>query len=72
MKLTVERIYDGFAVLEKEDYSHIEVEMSVLPSGTKEGSVLLFDGTNYSIDISAEAEIRRRIIGKQRTIFKKR
>ena len=54
MKLTVERISDGIAVL------------------VKEGNVLIFDGTSYSIDPEAEARARERIISKQRSIFKKR
>ncbi|MBE6784977.1 MAG: DUF3006 domain-containing protein [Ruminococcaceae bacterium] len=72
MKLTVERISDGIAVLEKEDMTHLEVSINSLPDGVKEGNVLIFDGTSYSIDPEAEARARERIISKQRSIFKKR
>lgn len=72
MKLIVDRIVEGIAVLEKEDLSHIEVSLEVLPDVTKEGSVLTFDGNRYTIDIDAEAEARSRIISKQRSIFKKK
>lgn len=72
MKLTVDRIEEGFAVLEKEDMSHENVPLTLLPPGTKEGSVLAFDGTAYTLDPDAEAEARARIIAKQRSIFKKK
>ncbi len=72
MKLTVERIYQDIAVLEKEDMSHIEVSTKLLPEGLKEGNVLIFNGFDYLIDTEAEAQARKRIIEKQRSIFKKR
>lgn len=72
MKLTVERIVEGVAVLEKEDLSHIEVKISLLPEGIREGNVLIYDGSAYSLDEEAEKEQRTRIINKQRSAFKKR
>lgn len=72
MKLTVERIIQGIAVLEKEDGAHLEVSLGKLPVGIKEGNVLSFDGTAYCLDAQAEAQARARIINKQRTAFKKR
>ena len=72
MRLIIDRITDGIAVLEKEDMTHIEIEASLLPDGVKEGTVLDFDGINYVVNSEAEAEIRERIIKKQRSIFKKR
>ena len=71
MKLTVDRIVEGIAVLEKEDMSHIEVSVEKLPLGVKEGNILAFDGNNYYIDSDAESTVRDRIINKQRSIFKK-
>ncbi len=72
MRLTVDRIVEGLAVLEKEDMTHIEVPVSALPSGVKEGNILVFDGEIYHIDADAEAVARERIINKQRSIFKKK
>lgn len=72
MKLTVDRITEGIAVLEKEDMSHIEVPVADLPQNVKEGNVLDFDGCVYSIDSRTEDAVRQRIISKQRSIFKKR
>lgn len=72
MKFTVDRIVEGIAVLEREDMSHIEVAVEKLPTGVKEGNVLVFDGVAYHIDIDAETVARERIINKQRSIFKKK
>lgn len=72
MKLTVDRITQGIAVLEKEDMSHIEVSLNLLPCGVKEGSVLFFDGEAYRLDSEAENAARERIINKQRSIFKRK
>ena len=72
MKLTVDRIEEGFAVLEKYDLTHENIPLSLLPYGIKEGSVLSFDGETYALDPDAEAEARARIIRKQRSVFKKR
>lgn len=72
MRLTVDRIVEGIAVLEKDDLSHTEVSVYLLPDGTKEGSVLAFDGNTYTLDADAEAEARARIINKQRSIFRKK
>ena len=72
MKLTVDRIEEGFAVLEKDDLTHENIPLSLLPDGIKEGSVLSFDGETYALDPDAEAEARARIIQKHRSVFKKR
>lgn len=72
MKLTVDRITEGIAVLEKEDMSHIQISLDKLPLGVKEGNILVFDGAAYHIDAEAEASARERIICKQRSIFKKK
>lgn len=69
MKFIVDRITEGFAVLEAADLSHIEIEINKLPDGTKEGTVLLFDGENYTVDADEEALRRQRILEKQRMLF---
>lgn len=69
-KLIVDRIENGIAVLEKEDLSYAEIAVSELPVEIKEGCVILFDGCKYSISPSEEDERRRRIMEKQRKIFK--
>lgn len=72
MRLTVDRITEGIAVLEKEDMTHIEVSVELLPHGIEEGNILNFDGVSYSMDSEAERAARERIISKQRNIFKKK
>ena len=71
MKLIVDRIEEGIAVLEKEDLTHIHINLSELPEGTKEGSVLYFDGTTYVLDFEEEERRRKRILEIQNMIFKK-
>ena len=71
MKLIVDRIEEGIAVLEKEDMTHIHINLSELPAGTKEGSVLTFDGTTYTLDADEEENRRKRILEMQNMIFKK-
>lgn len=71
MKFVVERISEDFAILEKDDLSRIQVDISLLPSGLKEGNVLFYDGKEYHIDAEAEEQIRKRIVQKQRSIFKR-
>lgn len=72
MKLIVDRIADGIAVLEKEDMTHMDVPVAVLPQGVREGNILDFDGRTYCLNSEAESAARERIINKQRIIFKKR
>lgn len=72
MKLTVDRIMEGIAVLEKEDESHVEVPVSELPEGVREGNILCFVDGVYRVDAEAESDARRRIVSKQRSVFKKK
>lgn len=71
MKFIVDRIEEGIAVLEKEDFTHIHINLSELPEGTKEGSVLSFDGTTYVPDSDEEERRRKRILEMQNMLFKK-
>ncbi len=72
MRFTVDRIEEGFAVLERDDLTHIYVKVSLLPSDVKEGSLLEFDGGVYTLLTAIEHERRELIIKKQRNIFKRR
>lgn len=72
MKFIVERINEDFAILEKEDLSHLRVDIECLPENIKEGSILFSEnGSSYEIDTVAELQTRNRIIEKQRGIFKR-
>ena len=67
-KLIVDRIVGDIAVLEKEDRSHIEVPLSEIAIQIKEGSVLLFDGDEYTADEDSEALRRKKIFEMQQKL----
>lgn len=69
MFLSVDRIENGFAVCENEDLSTVLIELSKLPKGTKEGSVLLFENGEYSINRSEEERRRKHILELQDSLF---
>ena len=72
MKLIVDRITENIAVLEKEDLTHVEVEMSALPQGTKEGSVLRYEDGRYLLDPVFEEERRKQVLAKHKLVFTNR
>jgi len=59
--LIVDRFEGGFAVCEQEDGSMVDVDMKLLPKGTKEGDVLRVDNGVYTIDTDATLERTKRI-----------
>ncbi|MCM1363847.1 MAG: DUF3006 domain-containing protein [Faecalibacterium sp.] len=72
MKLIVDRIEANIAVCEKDDLTRVEIPLSLLPSETHEGSVILTDEKgNYTLDISNEEQRRQRILEMQKRLFKK-
>ena len=70
-KLIVDRIVGDIAVLEKEDRSHIEVSLSEIGLDIKEGSVLLFEGSEYTADKESE-DVRRKKLFEMQQKLKKR
>ena len=70
-KLIVDRIVGDIAVLEKEDRSHIEVSLSEIVVDIKEGSILLFDGSEYTADKKSEEARRKRIFEMQERLKRK-
>lgn len=69
MKLSVDRITDNIAVVEKDDMTHFEIDISVLPEGTKEGSILIYKNGIYTLDTDEEARRRSELFNKQRMLF---
>ena len=67
-KLIVDRVTDGFVVLEKEDRTNIQVSVEEIGFQVKEGNVLNFDGEKYSSDISEEVARRKRIFEMQQKL----
>lgn len=59
--LIVDRFEGSFAVCEQEDGSMVDVDMKLLPEGTREGDVLKFDDGIYTVDAAATADRAQRI-----------
>ena len=67
--LSVDRIENDTAVCERDDMSVVELALSSLPQGTKEGSVLKVENGIYSLDESEEKRRRKRIFELQNMLF---
>lgn len=61
MKLIIDRFEGDYAVCEREDKTMMDIERSKLPEGAKEGSVLLVDGNNISLDENETLERSKHI-----------
>ena len=61
MQLIIDRIEEGIAVCEKKDGTMVNIPLSELPAGSREGCVLQFDGTVYVFDAEEEAVLQKRI-----------
>lgn len=69
-RLTIDRIEGDIAICELDDGSMTDIELSSLPEGTREGSVLVsIDGVSYSIDKDAENAARERLFKMQESLF---
>lgn len=61
----VDRIEENIAVLEnKETKETIDVSLSLLPKNLKEGNVLKYENSTYTIDKEEEEKRRNAIISK--------
>jgi len=67
--LSVDRIENSIAVCEKEDMTTVELPLSLLPNGVREGSVLAFENGIYTIDEFEEKKRKERISKLQNSIF---
>jgi hypothetical protein len=59
--VAVDRFEGSFAVCEQEDGSMVDVDMKLLPEGTKEGDVLTFHNGIYAVDAEVTAARAKRI-----------
>lgn len=66
--LTVDRIENGFAVIET-DNGRIEVSRSSLSDGVKEGDVVLFENGVYRKDAEATEKRKQEIIKLQNSLW---
>ncbi|MGN0686606.1 MAG: DUF3006 domain-containing protein [Oscillospiraceae bacterium] len=68
--MTVDRIENGFAVVETDDGRIIDIPLSELPDGIAEGTVLIYSHNSYIIDDKATEEKRARLASRTRSLFK--
>jgi hypothetical protein len=61
MKVIIDRFEGDLAVCEKEDGTFMDIPSQSLPSGAKEGDILLINGDHISVDKSGTQERRNKI-----------
>ena len=71
-KLTVEQIENGIAKCEKEDGTFIEIEVSSLPDGVKNGDMLLYQNGEYSVLKEQTDEQKKKMLELQSRLFNKK
>lgn len=69
MKYIVDRIESDIAVCEDEKLSIVNIPLSVLPKGAKEGSVMLFKDGAYSLSLKDEEERRNKLFNLMEDLF---
>lgn len=72
MKYTVDRIEGSYAVLESEASEFIQVSVSDLPVGIRDGSVLDYNNNIYVIDTDSEMQRRRALYEKQQKLLNRK
>ena len=70
-KLIIDRIEDGVAVIEKEDFTRISVDVSEFDFSVSEGDVLLFDGDKYIKDEAEKINRKRNLLLMQEKLKEK-
>ncbi len=68
--MVVDRIENGYAVIEKKDGTFFELPLSELPFDVHEGCVLVRNCEGYALDLIAEKKLRRNNIRKTHSLFK--
>ena len=73
MKYSVDKIENNIATLESlNDTTKKEVSIEILPKQTKEGSIIIFENNQYTIDNSLEKERRISIQNKFNALKKRK
>ncbi len=68
-RLIVDRIEGGFAVCETAEETMVNIELSLLPYGTKEGSIIIENNGVFALSIEEEAERRESLFNLQESLF---
>ncbi len=61
MKVTIDRFEGNVAVCEKADRTMINIPKDKIPTGAKEGDVLIIEGDNIGIDTAGTTERKKSI-----------
>ena len=65
MKYIVDRIEDNLVILEKYPTKEIiKIDKNILSNNIHEGSIIIYDGDKYYIDIDEELKKRKEILEK--------
>ena len=72
MRYTVDRIEENIAILEDDMLSMLPVPAAFLPEGTKEGSILNFDGEKYVLSNDEETEKRKKLFEIQNKLMNRK
>lgn len=68
-KYSVDRIENGVAAVEDENGNIVNLKISELPQGVKEGDILSFNGEKYDILSDETAQRRKELLNLQRSLF---
>lgn len=71
MKLVIDRFEGNYAICEKEDRKTINIRISELPSGVKEGSVLICNNGQFTIDTKETDKLKAEIDNLMNDIWEK-
>ena len=70
-RLIVDRIEEGFVILDKEDLCHISLSLLSFGFSVNEGDVLLFDGEKYAKDDKERDKRRQKLLSIQQKLKEK-
>ena len=68
-KYSVDRIENDIAVSEDENGNTVNIRLSELPSGVKEGDILSFNGEKYAVLYDETEQRRKALLNLQKSLF---
>lgn len=72
MKYSIDRIENNIAVLENlETKEIIEIDINLLPTGSKESSIIIFSNNEYKLDLKEEQERKENLLNRFNKLRKK-
>lgn len=61
MKYVIDRFEDNFAVCEDENQNFVDIEKAKLPTGAREGDILIVTGDKITVDKDSTKERRKEV-----------